>query len=68
MINNYVSYSQCVNRSTKIVYKSNIWKHIMRLVSVLFNKTQLGVSKRMGKMANKAADKPLLQIYPHKIN
>lgn len=43
-------------------------KRKMRSVIVLYSKTNLGVSRRMKKMANKAADKPLLEIYPHKIN
>lgn len=37
-------------------------------VNALFDKTKLGVSRRMKKIANKAADRPVLEIYPHKIN
>lgn len=40
----------------------------MRSVNVFSDKTKLGVSRRMKKIANKAADKPVLEIYPHKIN
>lgn len=40
----------------------------MRSVNVLFDKTKLGVNGRSKKIANKAADKPALEIYPHKIN